>query len=526
MQKRHCHISPKAALTLTASVCIGAVVYTGVTGAIPLLPMCRLAVYGFTGLLVSLFLNKERRLWGTYTVFAVTGVTLAGWGLLQYLGWLPSTHRLFAVTGPFDNPTGIGMCLAILFPYVLYHLPAEHRNRQRMRQACACLLLLTIVLSGSRTAIAATGAAFLVLYAYRIRRKHLRWILILILLACMALYLYKPVSANGRLFMWWIGGRLASGHWWSGNGWNGFDHGYMLEQAAYFLQHPHSMWAQVADDVRSPFNEYLLFFIRFGLVGVLWLAVTTLCLYRRIRPNYCTLKLPAVASLCALSVCGCFSYPSYYISIVLIGVTGIGILCSSTSQQPSTRPAPVIYTGVISLALVIALFGCGYCYHTYERPRLQLEQRSADGERSRELDQAYEALHHTGYFKSHAVFLYNYALHLYEQGYYPKALTVLHSYRSLRNDYDGQMLYAYTLARLSRRPDAIGAFKLASAMLPGRLQPRYELMRLYDQAGNQNQARREAQAALQLPLKVSNQKTDYLRHEMADYLSGLQASQP
>ena len=49
-----------------------------------------------------------------------------------------------------------------------------------------------------------------------------------------------------------------------GYGYGGFQANYMDEQAQFFRTHPNSRYAQLADDVKSPFNEYLGVLTEFG----------------------------------------------------------------------------------------------------------------------------------------------------------------------------------------------------------------------------------------------------------------------
>ena len=454
-----------------------------------------------------------------YLVCSIVCLIMAVWGILQYVGWLPSGSLFFMVTGAFDNPAGIGMFLAILFPYVMYSREKENKSIRILRWLGALLVVVVILLSESRTGVLAACAGLFCLYVRRISPKYLFIIIFLIILICLFLYLYKPASANGRLFIWWISGKLASHHLWIGNGMNGFEKGYMLEQAAFFTQYPHSEWAQLADDVKQPFNEYLLFFIRFGITGILMAVLVSAVLLRLIYRNYSANKLPAFASLSACAVCGCFSYPFHYILIILVGIISLAILCTPVKKKQITSRMQlgiVKSTGI--LLLMIGISGLTYHYYRYETLRTQLEARSYDGEKGCALDNDYKALYHNDYFRHHAMFLYNYGLHLYEKKHYKEALIVWERYLSTRHNYEGQMMYAYTLMQLCHLQEAIEAFKLASFMLPCRLQPRYELIGLFERIGEKDKAMQCAKEALKVPLKVHTLKTEILQEEIRSYL--------
>lgn len=455
-----------------------------------------------------------------YYICSIACIVMAVWGMLQYIGWLPSGNGLFPVTGAFDNPAGIGMFLAILLPYIVYSCEKEKKSMHIIRWLGIILVVVVLLLSGSRTGMLAACIALFCLYVKRISPKYILVLVFLIILACFLLYLYKPASANGRLYIWEISRRLALRHLWTGYGMDGFEKGYMLEQAAFFTQFPHSGWAQIADDVKQPFNEYLLFFIRFGITGLLLVTVTGFLLLRWIYRNYSVNKLPAMASLSACAVCGCFSYPSHYILIVLLAIVSLAILCIPMHEKQVNSPKQTAIIKIVGiLLLVIGLSGRAYNYYYYESLRTQFEARSFDGEKGGFLNRGYQALYDMDYFHHHAVFLYNYGLHLYEHEQYEDALTIWEQYFSCSHHYEGQMMYAYTLARLSHFKQAIEAFKLASIMLPCRLQPRYELMCLYGRIGERDKAAQCAKEALMIPLKVHNLKTEYLQNEIRNYIS-------
>lgn len=71
------------------------------------------------------------------------------------------------------------------------------------------------------------------------------------------LYHYKKDSADGRLLIWQCTWNMIKERPLYGYGYGGFQANYMDEQAQFFRTHPNSRYAQLADDVKSPFNEYL-----------------------------------------------------------------------------------------------------------------------------------------------------------------------------------------------------------------------------------------------------------------------------
>ena len=445
-----------------------------------------------------------------YAVLTGWAALMAVYGLLQQCGLLVEQGAAFPVKGAFDNPAGLGMFLALLFPYVLMC-----RCAARVRWILVLLVGSALVLSSSRTGILAASVAAYVCFYPSLPGRWRMMLPVAGVLLLAGLYFCKPVSADGRMFVPCITSRLAGEHPWTGGGPFAFESGYMLEQAAYFASHPASVWINVADNMKQPFNEYLHFFVRFGLAGTGWLLLCLYLICKRAVQTFEADKRPALASLCALAVCACFSYPFYYPPVWLAAIMALGVLCAGSGKSSSF---PKRLLGSATVLCSLGLSALSTVQLAKERARLTLEQRVENDEQSEALLQEYETLSQTGYFHIHPAFQYNRALFLYECGKYVPCLSVLKQCKPYKHDYDWQMLYAYTQLHLDKK-EAEKAFRVASCMLPGRLQPRYELVRLYDRTGRRDDALRCARDAVAISLKVRNERTDYLHRWLQDYVS-------
>ena len=62
-----------------------------------------------------------------FAAVCVWGITEAGYGLLQVLGWRMSRHSLYALTGHFNNPGPYGgfiaCVMAVAAAWVMVHTP-------------------------------------------------------------------------------------------------------------------------------------------------------------------------------------------------------------------------------------------------------------------------------------------------------------------------------------------------------------------------------------------------------------------
>lgn len=113
-------------------------------------------------------------------------------------------------------------------------------------------------------------------------------------------------------------------------------------------------------------------------------------------------------------------------------------------------------------------------------------------------------------------------MYLYERNYLHEAYQVLQQCKAYKQDYNWQILNAYTLQKMSCHDMAIKAFQQASHMIPGRLLPRYEMIRLYMETEDYNKAETCIYDALRIPIKIHNRKSEYLRHKIEEYKLALE----
>lgn len=288
-----------------------------------------------------------------------------------------------------------------------------------------------------------------------------------------------------------------------------------MEQARYFVAHLTSSYIQLADNITQPFNEYLHLFIRFGFMGLVLLSAIAWMTYQKMRTCATRLKQAAWASLCAGAVCACFSYPCHYPAIWVLLILSLSNIYTPTVSQGH---AATRYKAFSVLAIAFCVLSLSIIQARYEQQRISLEERAANGEDSASLQDSYNLLYDRSYFRIHPAFLYNYAIYLFEREQYAECLSILEQSEAYKIDYNSQILKAYTLQHLGKIKLAIEAFQLASHMLPGRLQPHYELINLYELTGQHRLAVLCAQNALKLPLKVKNARTLYFQKEIQKFL--------
>lgn len=116
-------------------------------------------------------LGRTLRSSGICIGFSAVCLILSVYGLLQYVGFIPSRHYAFPITGTYENPAGFAAVQAALFPFALsLCLDAGRKMTVRWFAAITSIAcVLTVILSGSRAGMLAVCAAGIVMTAFRTR---------------------------------------------------------------------------------------------------------------------------------------------------------------------------------------------------------------------------------------------------------------------------------------------------------------------------------------------------------------------
>lgn len=265
--------------------------------------------------------------------FSIVCFILSGYGLLQYSGYIPSTHYAFPITGTYENPAGFAAVQAALFPFasVLCFDKEQKRLISWLAGLTAVACALTITLSGSRAGLLAICASAAVVLAFKTKVLSLfkthKWLWVVLVLVAVALsfllYRVKTGSANGRLFVWSICWDMIKERPLFGYGIGGIEKHYMDAQAAYFSVHPDSPYVMLADNVTHPFNEYIKLTVNYGLVG-LTIALCLLALtIKRLFNSRENVKVIGLAVTASVFVMCQFSYPFHYAAVWFISAIAI-----------------------------------------------------------------------------------------------------------------------------------------------------------------------------------------------------------
>jgi len=438
----------------------------------------------------------------------------AVYALLQYTMILP-THGKFAVLGSYGNPAGLATNLAVLFP-LIFRFSKQYKW---LAIAYIAVILLAMVLSGSRTGLIAIMFAIAV-YSYgnlpagfRPYRKKILFVFLFMETALgVLLYLIKEDSAVGRTLVWQVTGRLFRDNLLFGGGPYVFSRDYMLYQADYFMRNPENRYLLLADNMMYAFNEYLLFFAKYGLVAFALLAHGFATLVKSQ-----SFSSPYMLCLASVGLTSMFSYPFQHPVTWLASV--YCLVQIGRKNKPifsfSTKP------NYVRIAALLPLFiGCVLLTKdvVFEYKWNKTAKSSLSGKTTAMLPQYEELL---SSWNGNGLFLYNYAAELNQANAWRKSLDVLHKTVPYWNDYDIQLLYADNYMQLKEWKMAETHLNLASYMCPNRFLPLFKLHEVYLNTDRKEKAMEMANMIMEKEIKVPSSIIYSIQGQMRRYMESL-----
>ena len=490
-------------------------------------PKCifTLIMVGIMGSVLSImFIVKKRIVWNFRIICIIVTILCsveAGVGILQFCNILPLISSFYKVTGSFDNPAGFAGCLCAGIPFSLYLFRKSVKKLQYISGIFPFFIILFgIILSESRAGLLSVIVVLLVHSIYQYRKKVVlcRNIVLFSFIICLSvsilfsiLYYKKKDSADGRLLIWKCTWEMMQTTPIAGNGIDCFHKNYMDYQANYFKQHPDSRFVMLADNVKHPFNEYLLIGVQFGIIGwILLIGMITFLLfcYRRQPMKEKYISLLALLSIAVFSF---FSYPFTYPFVWIVTITCIVTIISGVYSGVHIENSILRYSmGLIFF--IVSLFGL---YIVGERIKSELDwqqtlELSMSGERDQALQQYAMFMERLG---DNPYFLYNYAAELYKNGEYEKCLNIARQCRRYWADYDLELIQAGACIELNLLDKAEKYLEKAKMMCPIRFMPIYELMKLYQINGEEEKAKQMAKEIIKKPIKISSYKVNQIKEE-------------
>ena len=418
-------------------------------------------------------------------VLVVLGGSEAILGLRQLYGFATSGHSMYALTGSFFNPGPYSGYLAMILPVCLYQWLVCGRRGGRVVAGGVMLLIFCVLPAGmSRSAWLAAGVSCLCVYAWHMdwtdkfrllwQQQRQRVVMVVVggfcvlLLAGYLLFVLKPDSARGRLFMWKITCRAIAEKPLTGYGIHNFAAAYGNAQETYFAAGDYEPWEErVAGSPEYAFNEYLQAAVELGIpLAVCLLVVVVLCLYRGVRKG----RYGICGAILSLMI---FSFSSYPLQLPVFIVTFGGLLVACLSGADRWQ--------WLGLAVSVGIIG-GFRL----KNDLQVEQACREWMNARVLynagayqsaEKEYGRLYPL--LRDRASFLFEYGHGLHKQQQFSKSTRILKE--ALQRSCDPMILNVIG-KNYQQMGDCLSAedwFIRSTHRLPGRIYPYYLLAKLY-----------------------------------------------
>lgn len=472
-------------------------------------------VYFLTRCLQTMFSKTNQWLIG---IIILSGTVQAVISALQFMDILPSNHPLYAVAGTFDNPGPLGGYLAMSLTLTISLWNVYDKPFIRWALLTSFFLMGVIcILADSRAAWIALIIALGYVYTTHIspKRRKIVWTVspIMAIGIVLALYTYRPASANGRLLIWKVGTHMIADCPLSGHGTNGFASQYMNYQADYFQAGTHTeQEALLASDNIHAFNEVVRIACEYGIIGLLLCCGIGVLLFLSSKHSN-KIQRAAFTTLIAYAVFASFSYPAEVLTLKLTGAILLAIAVPS-SERNWLADKNVRLAFILLSAVYLGLLGREH-YKEHQIKRALIRYNVEENEES---EQALKELY--PHYRDNDRMMSLHGKMLFEKGLYEECIPLLtESVRLIPTGgkyMDLGMSYQY----LGETERAIDCFKTASYMLPGHITPVYCLFSIYkDNYHTTDSTLWYAEKLVNMNIKKETAHTLSIREEAARFLS-------
>ena len=343
---------------------------------------------------------------------------------------------------------------------------------------------------------------------------------LLILTVFFSNYLYhlKKDSADGRLLIARVSMEMVKAAPVFGHGISGFKAEYLNYQANYFEANPASAWANLADDVDTPFNEFLKILVEQGIVGLLLFSFLLFFLLKKAMTKN-TYRYILQSVILFILTFGLFSCPFDKLPFVVLFVFSIAGLSRNGNAVFKIQSREISYLSIplfllfFFISLRIAFIAYNYS-GTCKIWNSALANFGSDREKSLS---TLKILHPT--LNNNPVFLTTYGRALSFGEHYSEAATVLEK-AVKRLPLSTSYIELGKCCEASGFPQkALACWNRAGSMVPARFAPLYLTMKLHFKNGDYEQAKEYAKRLLAKKVKIDNPEIDEMKREAAEILN-------
>lgn len=461
------------------------------------------------------------------------------WGIAQSIGLLNNSEQLFSIGGSLGNPGAYAGYLAAISPLLLSLLLA-YKKRKKYENIYYVLLtflilslyLLLVTQSRGAWIACAIGCSSVLLYKYaasfsrflttkRVKFAVMPFIAILIIAGGFFLYKFKENSAFGRLLVWKVTTQTPHKNQLVGNGIGYFEAQYGKWQASYFEETGGTEKERyVADYVTTAYNEFFETALEQGIIASILLGILFITAIAGGWKNLSTVELGAQASIVAIAVLLLCSYPFKVLPIALYLVFCLVVVFRKRGKQLFFKNHFLHFAFFLSLVILTATIAYKGIRNAYGLQLLQKGQQQVIVQNN-----PHAAI--TTYRKAEDLLANNGVFYFYcgsahfLVGEYSEAIEALSVSCRQSSNPNSFVLLGNTYKATGDVQQAEKAYKTAVYMQPLRLYPKYLLAKLYEEAGENANARRWAAEILETAEKVPTTAAKEIKDEMRLLLQSL-----
>ncbi len=436
--------------------------------------------------------------------------------LIQYIGFLPSFHNHFIVTGSFANPAHLGGYLSIGFVVLISNF-LYCSNIQKwvfvVFLFMGLILFLALILAGSRAAWMGIFVSLCILYNYKYntnRKKYISFCLfVFVMVILFTLHLCRPASSNARIQIWCICVNMIKKAPFIGYGTGSFSSTYMLEQSKVISQADEET-CRKADNVKIPYNETIKILYEQGFIGLL---LTIMFFVSVIRNSWYNFKINKninfVFPIINVLIFAQFSYPFSILSTSIVFIA-----MASISQGPSMiislNKTRIFVKFLLVIGLIISIIDFKLRTYAYNKLEKYLKLENS------QLSVSEHSI--LGLYIRHQpnILIYNAKAQIMVGDDEEAIISIL---RILK--YDINTFWYISLGDLyaKNNPEIAESFYIkAHNMCPGLLEPYFARFQLWENVDNQK-ALQLAYKILEARPKIDNKKTRAMKEAATEFIN-------
>ena len=430
--------------------------------------------------------------------------------LMQCLNIFPRKHQTL-ITGTFDNPSGVSLFLTSCTPF-LYSTFLKHKEHYKL---ILIILVWAIVITiGSRAGIISLSIISLLFLLkkkiIRITRRNLIIGLLCTLPIIILLLFAKSESTYGRFLIYKLTLSLAFEDVFWGKGIYGFTANYMNKQEEFFRNNPDSIFCNFAGITLHPLNEYLLFFVQYGLVGLALLLMIIFNLKRIFNMNVFTYYLCIIN----IAIQSCFTYSLRY-SFIWFFI----ILCLSQIIKGTIKEYNFILSSYLRIICLIILSFFSHLFYkdiSFEYYCGSLLKNTYTKTYAFRNIEEYPKLLKA--WNGNPFFFYNYSVALRADQQYKESNKIINLYNIYISDYHGILLQAKNYFSSKQYELALKYYHKAYYMCPNRFIPLQGIMKSNHELGDIKAAIKSAYLIMNKKEKIKSYNTALIKKEADNYL--------